>query len=704
MAARTYTTILLTFALVYMADSWWPVFSALGVGFASYYIWSWKSESETGYHQETRTGQTETSAKEHHFQEQDEVDYFPNNSSVLMKALERVIGSIYSVYISPWHSAPEEMKDQPLYGEISQTIKDTFFNLRRKTAHVEDYEIISGVAKLLINHLKRFRKDKTTKKEKTHKEEIDILRKQTKVLLNHLLPVPQKDSDHIMLFLTEIVAINVLEPVINILADPGFINQSIVNKLDIPPVGTQEKFDTSTETTEDFNEPAASKSSLENDGAKPTKKKGGKPSARKAKFLRCFGVKRPDDDAPDMFRSLPACRDPADVAQSGSDEETSSEDDSLAETSLCDTLCQLWEKEGWSATVCDVQGTDNIYKIRVAKEHSLDTELWSVQRSEHDFIKIHDKLCQNNPDLELSSEDLMANRDQFSKMLKTTPHTFVKELVDRVKAHHDLEAFYFLSPLEQQEEGRHIFQNVLKILQEKERIPAFSEDSSEMREEDTSLSSSTGTSHESNDSDPSDGSGFRALKCNRTKKGGVLSHSVTGAHSASLSEKDPAASQEDSGTDTDDIFTLRKRPRKANMNANSIQSDRINTLEHDGRRRQKSRRSLLQNELAENLMYLADELLYGGNYVFRFLNKFTNKLGKEIISRHLSEIFTEEKIVSYLDNISDLIQSNEGPLPQPQPEGLPTKALELIMKELQRAGDILNRTRYWREGELGYYQ
>ncbi|XP_053330016.1 uncharacterized protein LOC128503846 [Spea bombifrons] len=244
----------------YVSYFWMAVGMMWNYLYAGWNLLSWTTEKNISAGSERNTPE-EVRRK----RQCDTVDFPYTNNTDIKEALERVIRCIYSLCISSWLHAPEEIQNQPLYKPISNAILDTCNNIQTKTKHIDNYKIILMITKGLTDHVNKFKSHAAITSKMNREEEVNFLRQKTKSLLLYFLSDTLKNSDYIMPLLTEALAIPVLEMTINNLAEPTVINQLIVNYLGSQTDGTQGHPEMSTENV--------SHSDLQTDCQKPNRKK-----------------------------------------------------------------------------------------------------------------------------------------------------------------------------------------------------------------------------------------------------------------------------------------------------------------------------------------------------------------------------------------------------------------------------------------------
>ncbi|OCT65957.1 uncharacterized protein LOC108700137 [Xenopus laevis] len=635
----------------FLWNIWTKIVQMCSALVAAFGDWAWEDEGKGQPVEEEKKQVTRQQTAQKH---EDTVDVGIGDN--FRKALETVSETIYSLYISPWYNAPEEMKDQLLYKELSNAIQNTYVKAQKKTHHIEGYEIIITIANILTDHLKSFRKLRRNCREMMRKEELDIIRHHTNALLCCLLPDSLTESKHVMVFLNEILAVNVLEPTINTMADPNFINQQIITSLESAENGTDGHCD---ETPEHLKRASATSNTLEcqqlqysqQNGIKKTKLNKVKGAFKRLfkKSPRSFG-----NDTCSMYKSWNTEQ---------QDPRTSVECFDTIDGPLCieesDNLFSKWKKEDWIARISLVR--DGIYHICVLQRDYMQTEAWNVKRSTEDFIQVHSILSQRHP-REVPASSIS---EESWKSNKQFVADFVDKLVKLTKENNDSKAAFFLSPFKYTEEDENLFHAIFidKVATEEEL-------------QDSSLSHSSIESLD-DDSSETDGSSFKMLtlrKRNKDKKSSVMNNEEKNEGSECSSEV---------------MLTYIKEASKSTgpVKWKSYSSSRPGQQDEQVRAGNLAaeRKKSLRKELFTCLCRLADEMLAGGHHLFTCLNSCgTLKTYEETACQLVTWLFEEEQMVGYLNKLSDMMKNSED-MPQQQiqlADIIQKQALEQIKEKL----------------------
>ncbi|KAM4663402.1 uncharacterized protein O3C94_011633 [Discoglossus pictus] len=571
---------------------------------------------------------------------------------------------------------------------------------------VQTYELITIVASGLMNHLKNFKIQSDVSNMKSHQEEINFLRQQARSLLDFFLPSVIKDSDVMRTILTEIVAIRVLGSSKSKYSDPQFINQYIISLLET---------ETERKQGEPDNTNAQGLNEIETVQTRP----------------ECDETQREDHNRPkkDKWKFGKKKKKSAVEYKALTNIEDSGDDDELK--SFCIKLCETWGQKNWTATISEI--ADNTYRIRVSQSDSSGDELWIVERNFKDFELVGERLCQYPEFEELAASTIKAYKNnKFIKKFKITPDVYIKQLVDLTKHQHCQEALFFLSPFEYPAKGRDPCWDLLKnihnfedlFVEEAESKCTSSSEStpwnSDSEQEDNELSDSTSNG---SDTELDDRCLFKGLRNRKT----TPSRSRLGNLPLDVTPQTQTASQESLEVEdgrnlpstehnnqrsslsqyNDHGLSLRQdndqelNPHEGNDQESSPSQNNDQGLSHPENNgeglRNNSKKMLESNKLEERkneegrqqekmfaiLIKLLDEIL-GGNKLINFVDIFgLLKPYKEMFSQSVPKTFTEQHFVWGLDQIYNLLQSNEDPTEHPSSVNLQSKAMELIIGKLK---------------------
>ncbi|XP_048399962.2 uncharacterized protein si:rp71-46j2.7 [Stegostoma tigrinum] len=221
----------------------------------------------------------------------DAVDGRVQNSVVLDPALRQALGKVfecsYSQFILLWYNPPEPRADQPLYQALLHEFNSAVDHAVSKIVNLDLTRIEIELIRRLTNHLRTAKKRKEREKMfQTRQEEVSFLREAAETLIGNLLPDSLWNLNAYQQLLKEVVALKVLEEVINTVCDVDFINQTLIKFLD--------KDSNETKEVEDIKNPS-SKTGPENEikncsipEVNKKKKSSKKALERVQKFLKLF--------------------------------------------------------------------------------------------------------------------------------------------------------------------------------------------------------------------------------------------------------------------------------------------------------------------------------------------------------------------------------------------------------------------------------
>ncbi|XP_068107190.1 uncharacterized protein [Hyperolius riggenbachi] len=554
---------------------------------------------------------------------------------------------------SKWHCPPEQVEEQPLYKEINSAIKGAFSNMKMKARPLEEYEILIALANGLIAHLKNFRKKRVSYKYNTEQEEVDFLRRQTRSLLAYWLPDSLKESNHILVFLNEIISVNVLKPAIRNLADSTFINETIVRNLRSSEI-RQEKgcFD----VCDGHMDPASSMEVQEC-----------------AALMESDGVITREYERESSFRSYP---DPAkfftdnNLCDGPVDESSDDDDDDDIPLSLIDSVLQKWMEENLTATICE-SPTENrhTYRIRVFKE---DTKLWITERSVEEFKCFYDTIYEKHQDYivshELQKTEAETEGDsQFFETINTTPEKFLDTLLGLIKDHQDPEAVFFLSPFKYKDDERELFHKT------------FSDSDEEVSTEDSGTEEQSGEDSQGDTNDFLESDGFRSFIPKKKKKEKNKDNSNLDVTPDRRAEAHTVRQSEAVAFSAVSFRSPIHEPRAKHKH--DYRTEELPNYKLD--KEMNKRRKKLETALVDALCRLVDEIFAGGKSIVPFLRHvgLLETWIKRVLD-DLPKLYTEEQIEYYLTQASVLLLSDVDPLPL-SPQQLKSEAQKLLKNQLE---------------------
>ncbi|KAM4809520.1 sorting nexin-25 isoform 2-T2 [Rhinophrynus dorsalis] len=159
------------------------------------------------------------------------------------KALKEVFDYIYRDYILSWYGDLSK-DDSQLYHLLSDDFWELARQLRSRLAHVDVVRVAcNDVVKNLLTHFCDLKAANTRQDEqprpfalhpclKNTNEEVRFLQTCAQVLVLCLLPTRNAQSRSLRIVLSEILATKVLKPLVELLSDPDYINQMLLNQLE----------------------------------------------------------------------------------------------------------------------------------------------------------------------------------------------------------------------------------------------------------------------------------------------------------------------------------------------------------------------------------------------------------------------------------------------------------------------------------------
>ncbi|XP_029463467.1 uncharacterized protein LOC115094495 isoform X2 [Rhinatrema bivittatum] len=343
----------------------------------------------------------------------------------LQQALLTVFDCAYSQFILPWYEDLEPCRMQPMYQTLLKLFNATIDTIEEKMAHIKGTQLALIFICVLTCHLQQCKQNTSQAKEKifqTRKQEVDFLRKYAKVITDHLLSMSLSESQYISFILNEILTLKVLEPVLNMLSDPDFINQMLVKWLQPETLGGQpapveeERPGAMPPVCTSDNECSDSE---EDTVTKPAKTGAGR--TKKTESDRKHSRRRGADSA---YRNLSL----------GEDSEAGFRDQKEAEQCWTALLCILCQLESMKVKVVNLQDFPALEKIRL-------------------------DLISEEPNKRTHPVD-----GECLQSAETILNDFLQELVTLIKTDENGEVCLFLSPLEESAEDWDAARNVWLLL------------------------------------------------------------------------------------------------------------------------------------------------------------------------------------------------------------------------------------------------
>ncbi|KAM4020053.1 uncharacterized protein ACNLHF_000628 [Anomaloglossus baeobatrachus] len=619
---------------------------------------------------------------------EDTVDF--RLASDLEKSLEKVSEAIYRKCIVDWHRPPETLQNQPLYKEINSGLQTIFINIENRARLLEEYEIIISVTNSLIAHFKNKKKKNVTYRFKNRQEEVDFVRRHTERLLDYWLSEPMKSSRPLYVFLTEILTVNVLEQTINKVSEPTYINDTIVQFLDENPAAQQTNVfvrcmmiqdrrcspeDESNMITESMDPPGTS-TGAETQGTVEKKKKGlgkrlkdffkrNKPRTTKSKSVPAFRSLKHDGDVVDTD----ACDYNGGSDDDGEDSDDDYEDGKMSTISIIDTTLQMWKQNNWNAKVSECLVEKEIeYEISVYDESTPDTVLWNTKRRVEDFKLIYKEICQKYPldFITFTNSDTTggpkSDDGPFFHSIGRTPDQFINILLDLIKIDQYKIAVFFFSPFDY-EDVRELLKCLPNSEEEQSSEPSTTEDESSGDSSNSGMDSDNpkiafssfyGGNDDEQSSEDADTKSLSSNLLDRTEQ---------------VNKKFPKNVPSPNNLDS------------TNLNPQKLSQKYLDMVDQNIAQTIEQQKEKLQETVLVVIYQLIDEVLAGG--VVSWLHRIgaMKQYSKKILN-YIPGIYVEEQIIWYLNQLADLLMSEERPQ-ELTPSELQEKALDVLKNALR---------------------
>ncbi|KAJ8383106.1 hypothetical protein SKAU_G00038840 [Synaphobranchus kaupii] len=159
------------------------------------------------------------------------------------KALKEVFDYSYRDYVLPWY-VPLSRDEGQLYQLLSEDFWEMVKQLRIRLAAVDVVNVVcNDIVKTLHTHFCNLKTANTRQEEsprpfplhpclRSPEEELCFLRSCARLLLLCLLPARDARSQSLRVVLVEIIATKVLQPMVEVLSDPDYINRTLLAQLE----------------------------------------------------------------------------------------------------------------------------------------------------------------------------------------------------------------------------------------------------------------------------------------------------------------------------------------------------------------------------------------------------------------------------------------------------------------------------------------
>ncbi|KAJ8255113.1 hypothetical protein GJAV_G00201050 [Gymnothorax javanicus] len=439
---------------------------------------------------QTEQFQEETSSQDvnkgEFFPSGDKIDGTPKNQGLaqevailcpnVKKSLQRVFECAYGQIILPWYSVPEPKDRQPLYNALWREFDIFLDRVITRASDIKFSAIAVDSVRILTQHLRNAKQPERGQLFSCREDEIAVLRVFSEALVRNLFPESLTAQNLTCVALKEIIALKVLELLVNWLSDPDNLNQLLVSHLDaITLKGSMDELpdlqgegipspldsvgkDVNTECVED----------LPTEDVKP-KKKGTKLKEKFSKFVEKLKIKegnkkkKKKNKAEPESGSLvnetlgtnldeeiaPCCAlDPQDANSDDSDSEYYLVQEDMMEFKLS---YEMWRLSCWVVSVKQVQEQDGELSFTIHLEEASNPEKlhWDVIKSQAEFQQFYSSMadCADLPSIAEIMENTM--NEEFKEQARAKLQTYLQELMNNGLLGQSPEVFQFLCPLEQ---------------------------------------------------------------------------------------------------------------------------------------------------------------------------------------------------------------------------------------------------------------
>ncbi|XP_072451624.1 uncharacterized protein [Chiloscyllium punctatum] len=594
----------------------------------------------------------------------DALDGREQNSIVLdpglQQSLRKVFECSYSQFILLWYNPPEPRDDQPLYQVLFHEFTSAVDHAVLKIRNLDLTRIEIGLIQTLAKHLKSAKKGKERQKMfQTRQEEVFFLRKAAETLMWNLVPDSLWKLNTYQQLLKEVIALKVLEEVINMVCDPDFINQTLIKFLDKDSAETNEVKDIE-------NPPQTMGASNEIKNCNIPKENKKKKSYKRDEVdgESCSELEAVDQN----FRSFST--DVEDITEDSVDDSaevdikfademlewlkenllitTENEESSLRNCKITISMV-LWDEIENPTCVIDVEN------VEVAEE------CWSIKREYHEFEELQKELSKTFdtlvetklPSINCVKPDTID--DKFKEAIECQLNGFLKKLVTEESILHNESTRKFFSANDELRE----YWGLLKSL--------FNED-------DEVICTASDTSEDPCNTDVGEDEPLETEPENTE----IPNHkSVESLPSKILSED----SESDCG-----FRLLSGTSKKKVAGGVSISCrKRINGLSWGKIPQTSERTECLTNEVQKLLeeLFCTDDYFINKLFLRAALN-FLRTCKRKYIQKRLDQFFSKEQMVLYVDCLRETLWPNGKPAGPP-----PERSLEEKASAKERAEELL---------------
>ncbi|XP_048460993.1 sorting nexin-25 isoform X2 [Rhincodon typus] len=572
----------------------------------------------------------------------------------LRQSLRKVFECSYSQFILLWYNPPEPRTDQPLYQVLLHEFNLAVDHAVSKILNLDLTRIEIELIRRLTNHLHTAKKRKERGKMfQTRQEEVSFLREAAETLIGNLLPDSLWKLNTYQQVLKEVVALKVLEEVINTVCDVDFINQTLIKFLDKDSDETKEVEDVKNPspkmgTKNEINIPKANK-----------KKKWSKKDEVDGQSCS------EHEDVDQNFRSFPA-----NVSNLEDSIDDSAEEDGfkfhdemlewLKENSLIPSENEETSLRNCKITISKVLWDEIKNPTCIIDVENLEVaeECWSVQRKYHEFENLQKELSKTFNSLvgtRLPSIKPDITDSKFKEDIECQLNGFLKKLVSEESILQNESTRKFFSANDQLRE----YWGLLKSL--------FNED-------DEVICTASDTSEGPRDTDVDEDEPLE-----------------TAPENAEMPNRDSAESlpsemfSENSEADCGFRCMSGTSKKKVAGGTRICRGEMINRPSQKKVQRTTEQTGCLTDQLQE----LLEELLCTEDYRFNkvFLTTVLSPLltyKRKFFEKKLDQFFSKEQIVLYVDCLRETLWPNGKPA-----EPLPERSLKEKTIAKERAEELL---------------
>ncbi|XP_078067943.1 uncharacterized protein LOC144493024 [Mustelus asterias] len=600
------------------------------------------------------------------------------SSSPLYQSLRKVFECGYSQYGLLWYNPPEPREDQPLHQVLLDEFNLAVDHAVGKLRQLDITRIELGLIQILTVHVQAVKKEKREKVFQTRHEEVYFLRKISEALIYNLLPDSLWNLNCYRHVLKEVVALKVLEEVINTVCDADFINQALIRFLDedLPETKKVEVVPEAPLKT-GTNEEIRKESKI----PKEIKKKKKKSKKKVPNIFNIFKKKKKNpktkpmlDDhedevdgqlvpefrnVDDSFRSLSPDNQAVDSAEEEDLNSSSEMPEWIKEDILLSPESERSSLRNCKITVSEISWgeiEDPSCKIDIESLEAAE-DCWSIERKYHEFEDLQKELSKTVSSLveiKLPSEIITSSdkiSDELKEDVKSQLNEFLEKLVSEESTLSNESTLNFFSANDQIRE----YWGLLTSL---------------FAEEDEETDADSDASEDPYDTDVGE--------TEPVEKNPEI-RETPNRHSAELKPSETINENEESDCD---FRSLPDSPETKGAARNSRRKRK---------RSQKKVESITEETecIASQIHKLLTELLCTEYFKYKLLLcalKMLQRVKRKKLQKKLDQFFSEEQIIVYIDRVRESLWPNGKPAEPP-----PERSNEEKTSAKERAEELLQR-------------